>query len=89
MVDAQAPGLAGRARELAAIPGSGPGWPVRLLEESALTHLLDRAWLAVDRLPDPLAATVRTRVGFRYGPRARPCGTDGWSSASTTRRTAG
>lgn len=64
MVDAQAPGLAGRVRELGAIPGSGPGWPVRLLEECALTHLLGRAWLAADRLPAPLAATVRTRVGF-------------------------
>ncbi|MGW0118166.1 SWIM zinc finger family protein [Streptomyces sp. NPDC003327] len=64
MVDAQAPGLAGRVRELGAIPGSGPGWPVRLLEECALTHLLDRAWLSADRLPAPFAATVRTRVGL-------------------------
>ncbi|MBD0710983.1 hypothetical protein BU197_22195 [Streptomyces sp. CBMA291] len=64
MVDAQAPGLAGRVRELGAIPGSGPGWPVRLLEECALTHLLDRAWLGADRLPAPLATTVRTRVGL-------------------------
>ncbi|MFE2939694.1 SWIM zinc finger family protein [Streptomyces sp. NPDC059255] len=64
MVDAQAPGLAGRVRELGAIPGSGPGWPVRLLEESALLHLLDTAWLGLDRLPEPLAATVRTRVGL-------------------------
>ncbi|MEU4273710.1 SWIM zinc finger family protein [Streptomyces tanashiensis] len=64
MVDAQAPGLAGRVRELGAIPSSGPGWPVRLLEECALTHLLDRAWLAADRLPAPFATTVRTRVGL-------------------------
>ncbi|MEU7292235.1 SWIM zinc finger family protein [Streptomyces exfoliatus] len=64
MVDAQAPGLAGRVRELASIPGSGPGWPVRLLEECALTHLLDRAWLTADRLPAPFATTVRTRVGL-------------------------
>ncbi|MFB8078388.1 SWIM zinc finger family protein [Streptomyces sp. NPDC056013] len=64
MVDAQAPGLAGRVRELGAIPGSGPGWPVRLLEECALAHLLDRAWLAADRLPAPFATTVRTRVGL-------------------------
>ena len=64
MVDAQAPGLAGRVRELGAIPGSGAGWPVRLLEECALTHLLDRAWLSLDRLPAPLAATVRSRVGL-------------------------
>ncbi|MFD8015383.1 SWIM zinc finger domain-containing protein [Streptomyces sp. NPDC058955] len=68
MVDAQAPGLAGRVRELGAIPGSGPGWPVRLLEECALTHLLDRAWLAADRLPAPLATTVRTRVGLPAAP---------------------
>ncbi|MFF1959686.1 SWIM zinc finger family protein [Streptomyces sp. NPDC058220] len=64
MVDAQAPGLAGRVRELGAIPGSGPGWPVRLLEESALLHLLTTGWLGLDRLPEPLAATVRTRVGL-------------------------
>lgn len=64
MVDAQAPGLAGRVRELGAIAASGPGWPVRLLEECALLHLLDTAWLGIDRLPPPLAATVRTRVGL-------------------------
>lgn len=64
MVDAQAPGLAGRVRELGSLPGSGPGWPVRLLEECALVHLLDRAWLDIGRLPEPLATTVRTRVGL-------------------------
>ncbi|MFG3284993.1 SWIM zinc finger family protein [Streptomyces sp. NPDC048111] len=63
MVDAQAPGLAARVRELGAIPGSGQGWPARLLEESALLHLLDRAWLGRSALPEPLAATVRSRVG--------------------------
>ncbi|CAM5713178.1 hypothetical protein SVIOM342S_04705 [Streptomyces violaceorubidus] len=64
MVDAQAPGLASRVRELGAIPSSGPGWPVRLLEECALLHLLDRGWLHRERLPDGLAATVRSRVGL-------------------------
>ncbi|MFF3393710.1 SWIM zinc finger family protein [Streptomyces sp. NPDC002669] len=64
MVDAQAPGLAARVRELGSVPGSGQGWPVRLLEECALLHLLDSAWLGIDRLPEPLAATVRTRVGL-------------------------
>ncbi|MDG4865553.1 SWIM zinc finger family protein, partial [Streptomyces sp. T-3] len=64
MVDAQAPGLAARVRELGAIPGSGPGWPVRLLEECALTHLLDQAWLRRELLPETLAATVRSRVGL-------------------------
>jgi hypothetical protein len=64
MVDAQAPGLAARVRDLGAIPGSGPGWPVRLLEECSLIHLLDSAWLGREALPEPLAATVRTRVGL-------------------------
>ncbi|MEU1277476.1 hypothetical protein [Streptomyces sp. NPDC005805] len=64
MVDAQAPGLAARARELGAIPGSGPGWPVRLLEECALLHLLDTAWLGRDGLPPALSRTVRTRIGL-------------------------
>ncbi len=64
MVDAQAPGLASRVRELGSIPASGPGWPVRLLEECALLHLLDQGWLRRERLPDALAATVRSRVGL-------------------------
>ncbi|MFJ1973255.1 SWIM zinc finger family protein [Streptomyces sp. NPDC087903] len=64
MVDAQAPGLAARVRELGAIPSSGSDWPVRLLEECALLHLLDQGWLRRERLPDDLAATVRSRVGL-------------------------
>lgn len=64
MVDAQAPGLAGRVRELGTIPSCGPGWPARMLEEAALLHLLDRAWLGVAGLPEELAATVRSRVGL-------------------------
>ncbi|MER6530841.1 SWIM zinc finger family protein [Streptomyces sp. NPDC001508] len=68
MVDAQAPGLAARVRELGAIPASGPGWPVRLLEECALLHLLDQGWLRRERLPDGLASTVRSRVGLPAAP---------------------
>ncbi|MFJ4696759.1 MULTISPECIES: SWIM zinc finger family protein [unclassified Streptomyces] len=64
MVDAQAKGLATRVRELGAIPGSGPGWPVRLLEESALLHLLVRGWTQRESLPAPLAATVARRLGL-------------------------
>ncbi|MFH8989006.1 SWIM zinc finger family protein [Streptomyces sp. NPDC017940] len=64
MVDAQAPGLAARVRELGAIPASGPGWPARLLEECALLHLLTSGWLRRDTLPAVLAATVRSRTGL-------------------------
>ncbi|MFJ4975953.1 SWIM zinc finger family protein [Streptomyces coeruleorubidus] len=64
MVDAQAQGLSGRVRELGAIPSTGPGWPVRLLEECALLHLLGQGWLRRERLPEALAATVRSRIGL-------------------------
>ncbi len=64
MVDAQAPGLASRVRELGTVAGSGPGWPERLLSECALLHLLAQGYLGRDDLPAPLAATVRARVGF-------------------------
>ncbi|MEU1801104.1 SWIM zinc finger family protein [Streptomyces sp. NPDC019937] len=63
MVDAQAPGLGARVREWGAIPSSGPGWPARLLEECALTHLLNQGFLHLDSLPEELAATTRSRVG--------------------------
>ncbi|MFJ5589029.1 SWIM zinc finger family protein [Streptomyces noursei] len=63
MVDAQAPGLASRVRELGALPSTGADWPSRLLEECALLHLLGQGFLVVEGLPAPLAATVRTRVG--------------------------
>ncbi|MGW1255017.1 SWIM zinc finger family protein [Streptomyces sp. NPDC002513] len=72
MVDAQAPGLAARVRELGAIPSSGPGWPVRLVEECALLHLLGQGWLRRERLPDELAATVRSRVGLPGSPDGPP-----------------
>ncbi|QCX78630.1 hypothetical protein C9F11_25090 [Streptomyces sp. YIM 121038] len=72
MVDAQAPGLAARVRELGAIPSSGSGWPARLLEECALLHLLASGWLHRDRLSAPLAATVRSRVGLPAPARGAP-----------------
>ncbi|MFI9204788.1 SWIM zinc finger family protein [Streptomyces sp. NPDC053048] len=68
MVDAQAPGLAARVRELASVAGAGSGagtdWASRLLEECALLHTLSQGYLRVERLPEALAATVRTRVGL-------------------------
>ena len=73
MVDAQAPGLAARVRELGAIPASGADWPSRLLEECALLHLLDRGWLGRERLPAPWP---------------RRCG-PGSASPSTPRRCSG
>jgi hypothetical protein len=64
MVDAQAPGVAERLRDLAAVPHSGPGWDGRLLEEYALLRLLAVAYRRQDGLPPPLRETVRSRIGF-------------------------
>lgn len=64
MVDAQVPGLASRVRELGTVPGSGDGWPERLLAECALLHMLARGYLRIDALPGPLAETVKARVGL-------------------------
>ncbi|WP_346178298.1 SWIM zinc finger family protein [Streptomyces cuspidosporus] len=64
MVDAQAPGLGARVRELGAVRSSGPGWPGRLLEECALLHLLSEGYARLDRLPEALAAATRSRVGL-------------------------
>ena len=64
MVDAQAPGVAGVLRGLSEVPGSGEGWPRRLLSEYAQLHLLARAHQRIDALPPDLAATVRSRVGY-------------------------
>jgi hypothetical protein len=68
MVDAQAPGLAARVRELGGIAGAGGDWPSTLLEEASLLHLLTQGYARQDRLPAPLAATVRTRIGFTSAP---------------------
>ncbi|MGF1431220.1 SWIM zinc finger family protein [Kitasatospora sp. LaBMicrA B282] len=58
MVDAQAPGLAARVRELAALPSE------EQLAGHALLDLLAAGYLRLAELPGPLADTVRTRVGF-------------------------
>ncbi|MDL4774654.1 SWIM zinc finger family protein [Actinomadura xylanilytica] len=63
LVDAQAGGLAGQVRGLAAIPRR-PAWPDRLLEEYALLRLLVRAHQRRGELPAALGETVRARVGF-------------------------
>jgi hypothetical protein len=63
LVDAQAPGVAGRVRELASCL-SAEDWPERTLTEFSLLHLLIQGWRHRDALPAPLAATVRRRIGL-------------------------
>jgi hypothetical protein len=64
LVDAQAPGLARRVREMAGLPASGQGWTGRLLEELARLHLLLRALGRLDALPPESQADVRALVGW-------------------------
>lgn len=66
MIDAQAPGIAGKLRSLAAIPGLGDSWPGQLLSEYALLRLLITAHRQIDTLDPDLAATVRTHIGFQF-----------------------
>lgn len=64
LVDAQAPGLAARVRELGGIPGSGKDWPARLLAGMGRLALLTHAWQRLDSLDPALAADVRQHVGL-------------------------
>ncbi len=64
MVDAQAPGVAATLRRLPQVTSSGSGWPGRLLAELAQLRLLVAAHQRLGELPEPLAATVRQRVGY-------------------------
>lgn len=63
LVDAQAPGA---ARSLRAMHGLcfHADWPVRLLTELALLHLLCESWSRLDTLPAPLRASVERAVGI-------------------------
>ncbi len=63
MVDAQAPGVARRLRDLIGIEATGPGWQERLLERLALIHLLIEAYCRLDSLPDDIQADIRAAVG--------------------------
>jgi hypothetical protein len=62
LVDAQAGALASQVRELGSLPADGR--LERLLEEYSLLRLLVTAFRRRDELPEPLRATVRSRVGF-------------------------
>jgi len=64
LIDAQAPTAASAVRRLGGIAGVGPQWADRLLGELGLLRLLVSGHARLDTLPDPLAATVRGRIGF-------------------------
>ena len=80
MVDAQAPGVAATLRALPADLVTAD-WPGRALHALGGLHLLARAHQQLDDLPEELAATVRSRVGYPVSKetvRGRPAVPDRW-----------
>ena len=63
LVDAQAPGVAARVKDLAPAL-SAEGWPDHTLRGFAQLNLLAQGWRNRAQLPGPLAATVSRRVGL-------------------------
>jgi hypothetical protein len=81
MVDAQAPGLARRVRDLGALCHDSSSPRDLLLDRIGRLHLLLEAYRRIDRLPPDLAADVRSLVGFttrRESVLATPCVQDTW-----------
>ncbi|HEU4999746.1 MAG TPA: SWIM zinc finger family protein [Lapillicoccus sp.] len=92
MVDAQAPGVAATLRRLPQVTSSGSGWPGRLLAELAQLRLLVAAHDRLDDLPEPLAATVRQRVGYTVATEdvlAGPAVRDRWCVLGSTESDSG
>jgi hypothetical protein len=63
LVDAQAPGIAGRVRRLSQIPGQ-EDWPGRLLGQLGRIALLSHAYRHADTLDPALREDVRQLVGW-------------------------
>ncbi len=65
LVDAQAPGLARRVRQLAGIANSGKSdWASDLLVALSQIHLIIQGYQRLDSLSPELAAEVRSQVGW-------------------------
>jgi hypothetical protein len=64
LVDAQAPGLARRVRQLGATIGGGPGWPDRALGHAGLLAVLVDAYRRQYELEPGLRAEVRSQIGW-------------------------
>ncbi len=67
MIDAQARGLAGQVRRMAAIAataGQRTDWPERLTDQLGSAHLLCEAWNRRDVLPAETSEALRVRLGY-------------------------
>jgi hypothetical protein len=64
LVDAQAPGVARLAREMAGVPASGEGWESRLLERLSRLYLLIEGFKRIAELPEATQADIRALIGW-------------------------
>jgi len=64
LVDAQAPGVARLAREMAGVAASGEGWEKRLLERMGRLYLLIEGFKRVNDLPPATQADIRASIGW-------------------------
>jgi hypothetical protein len=64
LIDAQAPGLANRARRIGEIVGGGPNWTERVRRELGRLALLVSAFDNLERLPEPIQWDVKLAVGW-------------------------
>jgi hypothetical protein len=66
LIDAQAPGVARRVRDLSRVPQSGDGWIERLLTRVSSLFLLLKAYERIETLSTATQADVRTAIGWSY-----------------------
>lgn len=64
MVDAQAPGLARRVRNLAACVQAGSNWAEKTLEQLGLIQLLVQGYERLDQLDPGLQAEIKNQLGW-------------------------
>lgn len=64
LVDAQAPGLARRMRDMASIPVSGEGWQERLLAKVSSLYLLVRGFQQLEHLSPENQEDIRSLIGW-------------------------
>lgn len=92
LVDAQAPGLANRLRDLNDIDYTHESWKKRLTASLSQLYLLAQAYRHLDEQPEEWQAEIRTLVGYpqaREEVLATPPLTDLWTVLHHRRRTEG
>src|SRR5689334_14122333 len=66
LIDAQAPGVARRVRDLSRVPQSGDGWIEQLLARVSSLFLLLKAYERIETLSAATQADVRSAIGWNY-----------------------